>query len=170
MTARWEQIGLTVLSGDAETITLSNISDAYRKLRLVCYFVNDGTLSAPSMRFNGDSATNYTQQRIKATGVTVGGNRLSSRTNITLPVSFNPGANEPTLAVATIIKPVSGEVARVTSRAAGKSTAIDLESSAGEWTNTADLITSLSLTDLGAGGFAAGTRVVLYGSRDTPTQ
>lgn len=161
-----EFIARTQLSGAAPSVSFQNIPTDFRKFFVIAYIVNDANIKTLNLTFNNDTAGNYALQSLKAAGVALTGARLTAQTKIYLSNS-NLAASSVGLSVIEISKPVAGEVARVTIRTSLDITAdgISVDVIAGEWTNTADLISRVDIA-ASSNNFAAGTRVLLAGSRD----
>ena len=168
MTARWEQIGISVLSGTASSVSFQNINDQYRKFRVVAYLLKDGSNdnSGGALRFNGDSTSIYAMQYLQAFSTTVTAARAASQAQIRLYDTFD--ADGQALLVVEVAKPTSSKVARVIQQAAfpeAPSGAISVGFRYGEWAKTDALINRIDIIT-STGNFVAGTRIVLYGARD----
>jgi hypothetical protein len=84
MPATYEPIATTTLSSAAAEITFSSISSAYTDLRLVVVW--QGTQSGSSNnimgRFNGDTATNYSNTDLNGSGTAAASNRGTNQTRM----------------------------------------------------------------------------------------
>lgn len=167
-TRRLEFIARTQLTGAAASVSFATGLSGFTKFFLVFHLVNDADAKDVKLRLNNDSGTNYSGQWLQANGVTVSGNRTEATFNhlrINRSVTF--AASSVMLARMEISKPVAGLVARITNSLSfdGTSVGILYQPMAAEWSNTADLINRIDVSaDLG--NYAAGTRILLYGSKD----
>ena len=83
---------VTVGSGGAATITFSSIPATYTHLQIRIINRGETTLARTSIRFNGDSGTNYTQHIIGADGATVYAFSGTSQTYSEIGVTPDSGA------------------------------------------------------------------------------
>ena len=163
---RLEFIARTQLTGTAASVSFATGLSGFQKFFLVCYGIGDGSSHRQLLRINNDSGANYAYQGLSADGATVAGARTTGATSINLHEWYPVKASSVGMTVIEISKPVAGEVARVTARAGGDPAAgIAFEATAAEWTNTADVISRIDILNNTA-NFAAGTRILLYGSKD----
>jgi hypothetical protein len=151
-------IATTTLSTTTATITFSSIPSTYTDLAIVCgslkYVTGDDDAF---VRFNGDTATNYSWTQLNGSGSSPAGNRGTSTSGIR---SINGMS---TADVGTTIINVQNYSNSTTYK-----TTLSRHSTAfvgmfvGLWRNTA-AITSVTIVNLGAGGFALGSSFTLYG-------
>lgn len=165
MPATYEPIATTTLSSEASSITFSSISSAYTDLRLVFVGIRAAaTNSAPLVRFNSDSATNYSMTAIWGDGISATSYRESNATGIPL-VYFD--------ALVSTTVPKLGTLDIFSYRSAAFKTALNVEASdrngsgrtvsaVGLWRSTS-AITSLTITDGSARNMGVGTTATLYG-------
>lgn len=154
-------INSTILGSAAASIVFNTGLTDYTKFRLTLYVITSNVLAVQS-RLNGDSGNNYVRQRLNANGSTAStvGAPSSSMFTGRAPVTINATL----LQTIEISKPLATTPARYTSsKAYISSEGVEYESQAGEWNNTADLISSITLF-ASSGNFAAGTRVLLEGA------
>lgn len=79
-------IATTTLGSAASSITFSSIPATYTDLRLV--FVGTSAANVPGeMRFNGDTASNYSRTYLSGNGSTASSSRDTSQTNISVGAS-----------------------------------------------------------------------------------
>ena len=159
MPATYEPIATTTLGSTSATINFTSISSAYTDLRIVLV----GTLNTENsinLRFNGDTATNYSTTRLQGNGTSATTTRYTSQTQLypgtisaTSPAmceidifSYTGSTNKTVLLSNSQDKNGSGLVSRWV----------------GLWRNTA-AITSLSLFPDSPSVFATGTTATLYG-------
>lgn len=147
------------LTSAAATIS-APVDTAYRMFRVTMFVVKDGTPGTPLVQLNSDSGTNYARQILTADSTTVSAARQTGQTSIS-----TSGLAASTAAVyqLEVSKPLAGIPARATLTMASLDSSILYRAVSGEWSNTADLISSIDLS-LSAGNFAAGTRILVEGA------
>lgn len=165
-----EVVASTVLAAAAASIVLTALP-AYRMFIVQGYLVKSSGTVTMALRLNADSGTNYAFQQITANSTSVAGVRSTSQSAVLVTDSSgwdtSQGAQMQFRVV--IAKSAGGGKAQVlgqSSYPAGTpgNTAGELNLVAGEWPNTSDLVTSISLTP-SSGTLEAGTSVVVYGVR-----
>ena len=82
MPTTYEKIATTTLSSAATDITFSSISSAYTDLRLVFVGVGSSAGDIPAIRFNSDTATNYSRTYLTGNGTAASSNRTTSSNRI----------------------------------------------------------------------------------------
>ena len=82
MATTYEPIATTTLTSTAASITFSSISSAYTDLRLVVVAKNGSGIDNLLMRFNSDSATNYSSTWIQGSGTAAASSRSSNITGV----------------------------------------------------------------------------------------
>ena len=160
MPATYEKIATTTLGSANATITLSSIPSTYTDLRLV--LVSQNTVGGNlTMRFNGDTATNYSSTTIFGNGTSAVSERGTSETSLRIG---NPAATSTLWYSFEIdIFGYAGSTFKTQLNTANQ----DLNGSGsvrknvGLWRSTA-AITSLSLI-YDAGTHSIGTTATLYG-------
>jgi hypothetical protein len=158
MPATYEPIATTTLASAVSTFTFSSIPSTYTDLVLIADMSSAGTNAYPSVRLNGDSASNYSRTYINGDGGTVSssrnseswwtvfGNQLAaSRTNIIMHIMNY--SNTTTFKTALSRKNDTGGVMGVT---------VHL------WRSTA-AINSVQIGTQTADTFSIGTTFTLYG-------
>lgn len=78
----YEPIATTTLSSAQSTITFSSIPNTYTDLRLVVVAKGSSTGDDILLRFNSDTATNYSYTLIYGNGTTASSNRATSVTSL----------------------------------------------------------------------------------------
>jgi len=149
-----------VLGSAAASITFNDLG-GYTKFRLTVYGIKGTSNGNILIRFNGDTGTNYAYQQLTANATTFPGERNTGQTSLSHEYAVDTGS--PFLLTVEVAKPLTTTPGRATYQLASMQTSIMYEADAGQWTNTADLIASLSLS-ASAGNFAANTRAVLEGA------
>ena len=162
MATTYEPIATKTLGSAASSITFSSIAATYTDLRIVLAnaFTSYG-LDTAKIRFNGDTATNYSDTLLTGDGSTASSSRRSSVSSATvgrvgytaLPAmilidifSYAGSTNKTFLSADAADQNGSGEVNR----------------SVGLWRNTA-AITSITLMNV---TFEAGATATLYGIKN----
>lgn len=168
-TRRLEFIARTQLTATATSVSFATGLSGFTKFFLVGYCIADPTAQNWSFRINNDSGSNYARQTMDVSSSSyLNSTRASGGTNWAVSGLSANKENQPGLFVLEIIKPVAGLVARATFRFSymnnDATTAINYGAFAGEWSNTADLINRIDVNS--NANFAAGTRILLYGSKD----
>ena len=166
----YELISSTVLTGSAATVSFSSIASTYKHLEIRVASRTDlaGSSDYIFMRFNSDTASNYTRHDIDGTGsaveVDAGANQSSIRQSYTAGASLT--ANAFGASVTSVLDYASTSKFK-TSRslsgvtyASGTSGAIALMS--GLWRSTS-AVTSIELRPAFGTNFVAGSRFSLYG-------
>lgn len=163
----WELIGEVLLAASASSIAFTIANSNYRRFKLRLYALYGATPGSAYVQLNGDTAGNYSRQRVFGDGVTLTGLRSTGVNQMELNSSVTALANGSLLAIFEVSKPAAGLEAHGFSRCGFEEVTsgdIRLDLIAHEWGNTTDLITSL-LVGTTAGEFQIGTLAVLEGSR-----
>lgn len=154
-------IATQTLGSAAASITFSSISSAYTDLRVVLVCTNVSGADT-YLRFNGDTATNYSVTTLTGDGTTAASGRLSSITGLDPNSTVgNTSTTVPSLLTWDIFS-----YAGATNKTALLTASEDFNGSgtviraAGLWSNTA-AITSIAITP--SSNFNAGTTATLYG-------
>jgi hypothetical protein len=82
MATTYDKIATTTLSSAATSIDFTSIGSGYTDLRLVLTVI--GNLNGVGLRFNSDSATNYSMTYLNGDGGGAGAYQLSNQTRINL--------------------------------------------------------------------------------------
>jgi hypothetical protein len=162
MPTTYEPIATTTLGSAAASVSFSSIPATYTDLRLV---VTGGTSVSGTyawLRFNSDSAANYSNTRIDGdgAGAASGGNAGSTFMRVATALDTNPN-----LIIANILS-----YAGSTNKTALIETSADQNGSGrvtrvvGMWRNTAAITTVLC--SVNSGNFNAGTTATLYGIKN----
>lgn len=160
MAVTYEPIATTTLSSATSTITFSSIPSTYTDLKIVMTATSDSA-SLGQIRFNSDTATNYSSTYLSGNGSTVASSRRTGRTGI----DFFEGSVSTSIPALSIIDIFSYRGS--TNKTALISDFLDLngsgqvESIAGLWRSTS-AITSVVLRGNGM-NWAIGTTATLYG-------
>jgi hypothetical protein len=163
MAVTYEPISTQTLTSGSTSISFNSITSSYTDLVLVCNVFGTANYSG-FIRFNGDTASNYSYTQLQGNGTSASSNRQSSQTSI-LILSKNIGFDTSYLTTGiiniqnysntTVYKSVLSRTGVV--RASIGETAAYV----GQWRNTA-AITSLTIISDG-GTYATGSVFTLYG-------
>jgi hypothetical protein len=160
MPATYEKIATTTLGSATATITFSTIPATYTDIRVVLSSIGVTTAGGDLyLRFNGDTATNYSRTRIYGDGATATSNRGTSIDNI--PLSLGITVN-PCLYTADIFSYAGSTYKTVLTTLSEDNNGSGYTGNVvGLWRNTA-AITSLVLS-MSSSTFKVGTTATLYG-------
>ena len=159
MPATYEPIATTTLGSAAATITFSSIPATYTDLRLVLV----GSLSTAgtvAIRFNSDSASNYSNTWLFGYGATANSTRYS---NTTLIRAAYLNSSNPSMLTADIFSYAGSTNKTMLSMCSDDrngSGSVDVRVSL--WRNTS-AISSITITELDGYSYAIGTTATLYG-------
>ena len=145
----------TVTTSSATTLTWSSIPSGYTDLFIVGYCKAVAPGGATFLRFNGDSATNYSRTRILGTG--------SSASSVSVPNETKIAIDAPNTEWSNFTVNVQNYSNNTTYKTAlNRANSSDyVTAQVGTWRNTA-AITSITLT-IDGGSFADGSTFSLYG-------
>lgn len=161
--ATYEPIATSTVSGSTtNTVTFSSLG-SYTDIILVCSFTATSGTAYGGLRFNGDTATNYSTTILSGNGTSAASSRATSANYIKL-VDYGAGTTIPALGIANIFS-YGGSTNK---------TCLNIESNdkngsgavvryVGLWRSTA-AITSITVFEQGGSTyFAAGSTFTLYG-------
>ena len=155
------------LTSPASSISAS-VETTYRKFRVSLFVVKDGTNGNINLQVNADGGANYSDQALMADNTTVAATRDTGQTSVRLTEAGALLASATALATVELEKPLATTPGRLTYQMAnigtGGSTAITLNTGSAQWSNTADLISSITVTASG-GSLATGTRMLVEGAQ-----
>ena len=155
-------IASTTLSSAASTITFSSIPNTYTDLRLV--WTGTSTINVVSMRlrFNADSATNYSNTSLFGDGSAAGSGRNTNRSQIDLPPTGGVSTTVPTFITVDVFSYAGSTFKTVLATGSDDRNGSGYATrDVGLWRSTS-AITEFTLS-LSSGNFAAGTTATLYG-------
>lgn len=163
MAKTYEPIATTTLGSAASTITFSSIPNTYTDLRIVLVGTSDATGAGQAvlMRFNSDTATNYSATRLSGNGSAASSARWTNIASIYCSID-GLSTTIPTLQMIDIFS-YAGSTYKTAliSNNEDKNGSGYVEARVGLWRSTS-AITSVSLL-IGSGNFATGTVATLYG-------
>lgn len=147
-------------AGGETSITFSSISAGYTDLVLLCSVTCSSTQTL-YVRFNGDSAGNYSSTYVYGTGSGAASGRFSNDSKILLG-SVNVGMSSTNFSVINAsIQNYSGTATKKTILSRQSLASAEVNMSTGTWHNTS-AINSLTIIP-SAGSFGAGSTFSLYG-------
>ena len=162
MATTYEPIATTTLVTSSSTITFSSISSAYTDLRLVL----TGKVSPnadPLVRFNGDTASNYSTTFLYGDGTSALSARLSNQTGIEYSISSIGPYTQTTLTTIDIFS-YAGSTYKTSlfTLSADANGSNGLSRTVSLWRSTS-AITSISIINA---TWVAGTTATLYGIKN----
>lgn len=164
MPATYEPIATVTLGSDSQPITFSSIPSTYTDLRLVLVVRKNATTATNvNLRFNGDTATNYSGTALYGDGTSVTSNRQSS-INMMPIWSFAVTATGDIALITSDIFSYAGSTNKtvLSTGSLDKNGSGSVDRTVGLWRNTA-AVTSITLLDTSSRTFGAGTTATLYG-------
>lgn len=160
MASTYEPIATTTLSGNG-SISFTSIPATYTDLRLVLTALGSTNGATPYLRFNSDSATNYSSTNIYGDGTSANSNANTSITAI-YNTSFGMRTATPFLYTFDIFSYAGSTYKTVLGTYNEDNNGTGYVSRlVGLWRSTS-AITTIGLT-ASTGSFAAGTTATLYG-------
>jgi hypothetical protein len=161
MAKTYEPIATNTLGSAASSIVFSSIPNTYTDLRIV--FVGTSASNIPGeMRFNSDTAANYSRSYLSSNGATVSASRDLNQNYISIgtsAITSTPMMN--TVDIFSYAGSVYKTCLITCSDDRNGSGTVDRE--VATWRSTS-AISSITLTvDLGTGTFLTGTTATLYG-------
>jgi hypothetical protein len=161
MPATYEPIATTTLSSAASSITFSSIPGTYTDLRLVVNCISVGS-STGYVRFNSDSATNYSRTNVRGNGsVAASGRGTSSSEGVAIQASQATGTNPVLWTLDVFSYAGSTNKTTLATAANDQNGTGNVEYTVSLWRNTA-AITSLEIRTT-IDNFNSGTTATLYG-------
>lgn len=153
----------TTLGSAQASVTFSSIPSTYTDLVLVCMVQTQTNSDAVTLRFNGDSGTNYSYTQLRGDGTTTFSARVSNATMMRI------GNDIPnTTAYGTIISNIQNYSNSTTNKTvisrsgSAASSAFGTQATVGLWRSTA-AITSLTVLPNDLNTFLSGSTFNLYG-------
>jgi len=147
----------TTVGTATNSVTLSSIPQTYTDLVLVCNFINTIGQTDHGVRFNGDSASNYSRTQLYGTGSVAGSNRGTNETSMNFLGYIGTSWGVSIMQIMNYSNTTTYKTAL--NRANGASDQV--VAAVGLWRDTS-AITSLNIIASG-GNFAVGSTFSLYG-------
>lgn len=158
MTATYEAIATTTLGSAASSVSFNSFS-GYTDLILV-YSAKASTSTDLTMRFNGDTGTNYSATRLSGSGTAASSARFTSSTSIYLDAYGYPDATNYNVAIYSIMN-YANTTTYKTIIGRSNNASIGVDAYVGLWRSTS-AITSLSIQP-DTGTISTGSTFTLYG-------
>ena len=160
--ATYEPIATTTLGSSASSVTFSSISGAYTDLILVITAKSTIGNTDNYIRFNGDTANNYSTTWLTGNGSAATSGRESNQAGILLDYGAYLKTTGFTLCIVQIMNYSNSTTYKtVLTRSNDANTGVD--ALVGLWRKTPEAITSLTLDPVGTQGLEAGSTFTLYG-------
>ena len=156
-------IAQATLSAAASSVAF-HFSPMYRLFICETYIVNDASDKDVSITLNGDTGANYDYQYITGSGTAKSAARVTGTAAWLTTTDNDLDATQDYQSTFIVAKSVAGEEAQLLHQVSYQIVGdlIMLELLAGQWSNTADLITRLDIV-ASSNNFAAGSAFALYG-------
>lgn len=160
MPATYEPIATTTLGTAVSSYTFSSIPATYTHLVLIAS-VNASTAADQFLRFNGDTASNYSAVVLSGTGSAASSYRQAND-KILLDLNGTPPTSASTFNTNIInVSNYANTASYKTTINRNGAAGTGLEAGCGTWRNTA-AITSITFL-MGSGNLSIGTTLTLYG-------
>lgn len=162
MAATYEPIATTTLGSAASSITFSSIPSTYTDLRIVV----TGTPTSGSfmwMRYNSDSATNYSVTLLNGNGTAAQSARLSTQAQLTCKAYSSDGTTYPTFYAIDIFSYAGSTYkTHLCATSADYNGSGDVQRIVGLWRSTS-AINTVTLLRSASDTFATGTTATIWG-------
>jgi hypothetical protein len=161
MPATYEKIATTTLGSAAANIEFTSISSAYTDIKLVCTYLTTASGNV-RLRFNSDTATNYSGTQLAGLGSSAISDRVTSGT-----FAYTVGNATSSSSIPFLLETDIFSYAGSTYKTCLVSTSADLNGSGSVekwvdlWRSTSAISTILIYPS--SGNFATGTTATLYG-------
>jgi len=157
-------IATTTLGSAAASITLSSIPSTYTYLVLVLNGSLTTSGSSVWVRFNGDTATNYSSTILYGTGTAAGSTRETSVSNGCVFAGYQQGMSTSQSTAIMHIQNYANTTTYKTTLARYSDASQEAETAVGLWRKTPEAINSLTaVVVFGSRVFSIGTTLTLYG-------
>lgn len=166
----FEQIETVIATGSSSSVTFSSIPSTYKHLQIRmthrAVYALDGNLFH-RMRFNGDSASNYSWHVLEGTGAGFPYSQAGT-TATDMRIGQTPAGNTAANAFAASILDIldytdTNKFTTVRSLLGSNTSARNSGLYSGSWRNTAAVTSITLLNDVGYGNYTSGSRFTLYG-------
>lgn len=155
----WEELGRATLSGNADTITVSNI-EPRRYLRILYFPYQTGSVTG-NLTFNNDSGANYSSRETTNGAADITSVSQTSFLIIGVATARPPYSVIDVLNIATQEKLFIEQRVELTSAGAG--TAASRKEAIGKWANTTGSIHTVKITNASTGDFIASSELIVLG-------
>jgi|LakMenEpi03Aug12_release.lakeMendotaPanAssembly.Ray.scaffolds.fasta_scaffold491268_2 hypothetical protein len=161
-TATYSLIQSTVLTGNQTSITFSSIPQTFTDLVLVINAKND-TLTNNEIRFNGDTATNYSITALYGNGTSAASTRETNNSYGSIDMNAYMGTTDFSYNNIIQINDYANSTTYKTYLARANSASYAVDAIVGLWRSTAAITSFAILTTTGTRNYAAGSTFRLYG-------
>jgi len=166
--ANFQLISTSLISSTTSSVTFSAIPATFKHLqiRVVGRYTAATSISNLTLRFNGDTGSNYGYQSLRGQGTTITGAQPGAYQTSLLTGSL-PGASASANGFGSsfidVVDYANTTKIKTTKSFGGNAASLDVFMFNGTWNNTA-AITSILVSDVNtSASFAAGSRISLYG-------
>jgi hypothetical protein len=160
MAKTYEPIATYTIPSATTSYTFSSIPSTYTDIVAILSGTISASAPATSLRFNGDTATNYSYTYLTGDGTSASSSRASSQTSMGLTyngaISSSPNTNIIHIQNYTNTTTFKTVLSRASQAQYGTDAIVGL------WRKTPEAITSITFIT-GGTGFAAGSTFTLYG-------
>jgi hypothetical protein len=162
-TNSFESIATVSGTGSSATVTFSSIPSTYSILQIRCNWFSTAS-NNPYMRFNGDTAGNYSWTHLYGEGAGATALQNNSTSAAFIYWGLSGDSNTPNSAIIDINNYASTSKTKVAKIFAGQDyvSAGEIAHWAGVWNNSSTAINSISLTT-GVGNISATSTFALFG-------
>ena len=161
MTATYDSIATTTLTTGTTQVDFNTINQNFTDLVLVIVGNVASDSLNPTMRFNGDSGTNYSSTWVAGSGSTASSSRLTSA-NVTYLGALGSAISTITVHFMNYANTTTNKTALVRNSSTTGSSGQSVSAWVDLWRSTA-AITSISLISSGGNQWQSGTTFTLYG-------
>ena len=159
----YEPIATTTLGSNTAAVTFSSISGSYTDLVLIANFVGFTTSanSAISVRFNGDTGTNYSATYLRGNGTAASSARATNDNRMVVGATAGGTNTDWAMSIVNFMN-YSNTTTFKTVLSRYSQASLSAEAEVGLWRNTA-AITSIEFGTYGTNLTLAGSVITLYG-------
>ena len=158
--ATYEPIATTTLGSAQASVTFSSISGSYTDLVLVLS-VKGSTANFPSLRFNGDSGSNYSRTILTGDGSTASSTRGFNENSANINYNAQTSSSEFNYNSITHIQNYSNSTTYKTQITRANQAALGTDAIVTLWRNTNAITQIDCITN--TGNYASGSTFTLYG-------
>ncbi len=161
MPATYEKIATTTLGSSSATITFSSIGSGYTDLRIVLTAKGTAGAGNSAVRFNNDSATNYSSTFLGGDGSSATSQRNTSDNEIEIDIG-GYGSSPQLYTIDIFSYAGSTYKTALSTQSSDQNGSGRVTRSVGLWRSTS-AITRVDLIIVGGGSYDTGTTATLYG-------
>ena len=163
MPLTYEPIASTTLASPATGITISSIPGTYTDLKVVCSFLYATSSSATLIRFNGDTASNYSYTYLYSPGGSLGTSTSGNETRILVDHNAGFGTSQFVTYEMDIFSYTSSANKMLLDKMSSDNNGSGAVSRSSRcWRNSA-AITSINFFRNDGGNYATGTSMTIWG-------